>query len=123
MNRYHIKIYIPDNDKIRLKVLIRLLNFMAWQYTVHCTDNLTYRSININDVLLFVKSLKLQAENIFEYYTDEKNRIIKLCFRVSYSENIDLILVISDKKEIITVYFNDKNDDHITLNKNLYVKN
>jgi len=123
MLRYHKDVYIPEVDKIRLVVSTDILNGLKWRFTPHCIDNLTVRTIRQEDILLFIKDLKLQAVDIFEYYINEYNRIIKICYRIPYTQNMDIILIISDEKNIITVYMNEKEDNHITLNKNLYVKN
>ena len=123
MLRYHKDVYIPEADKSRLEALTIELNALKWRFTPHCIDNLTVRTIRQEDILLFIKDLKLQAVDIFEYYINEYNRIIKICYRIPYTQNMDIILIISDEKNIITVYMNEKEDNHITLNKNLYVKN
>jgi hypothetical protein len=122
MNRYHKKVYIPDKDKKRLETLTVRLNALKWTYTVHCLDNLKYRTIRQADILLFIKNTVLQSKNIFEYYTDEKNDIIKICYRLQYTSGIDLILILSEVKNIITIYTNNTEDNHITLNKKLYTQ-
>jgi hypothetical protein len=119
--RYHKKVYFSEQDIIKLKDLTDILNNKCWHATGHCLDNLKYRSIRPDDILLFIKDLKLQAENIFEYYTDEKN-ITKICYRISYINGLDLILVISNTKELITIYINTADDEHITLDKTLYTQ-
>lgn len=123
MNRYHKKVFIPDNHLPILSRHTSILNTLKYRYTAHCLDNLKYRSIRQEDILLFIRDLKLQASDIFEYYMDDKNAIIKICYRISYSKNQDIILILSNSKEIITIYLNSKDDEHITLDKNLYVRN
>lgn len=122
MKRYHVKVYIPDNDKIRLDVITKSMRFMPWRYTSHTLDGLKYRSIRPEDVLLFIKKMTLDAGNIFEYYTDDAGHIVKMCYRIKYTAGTDLIIVVSHKKEIITIYLNESIDNHITLNKELYDK-
>ena len=122
MNRYHKDVYIPEVDMTSLEVSTHALNVLKWRFTPHCIDNLTVRTIRQEDILLFIKDLKLQAVDIFEYYKNEYNRIIKICYRISYTQNMDIILIISDEKKIITVYMNEKEDNHLTLNKMLYVQ-
>lgn len=121
MERYHIKTGFNILHIEALKTLNTALNSKAWQYTAHCIDNLKYRILNINDILLFIKNLILDYNDIFEYYTD-KNDIIKICYRVKYSKNFDIILVIGRDKKIITIYINDINDNHVTLKIELYNK-
>jgi hypothetical protein len=121
MNRYHIKVYIPANIKSQLKSFTDNLNTKKWLYSRHSIENLKYRNYNIKEILFFVKDLKLDYKNIFEIYTDDKNYIIKVCYRIKY-KNFDIILVINKDKKIITIYTNAKNDKHYTLNKTLYNK-
>lgn len=122
VRRYHKDVYIPEADKVRLEALTADLNGKKWTYTGHCTDNLKMRYIGLTEVLLFIKGLTLHASDIFEYY-DEAGRITKLCYRVKYTAGIDIILILSDVKNIITIYTNTSDDDHVTLDRTLYVKN
>lgn len=119
--RFHKKVYIPKEDFKRLQDMTCQLNKLNWQYSKHCLNNLKWRSYNIKDILLYIKNLTLDYKDIFEYYIDNKN-IVKICYRVNYINGLDLILVVSNRKEIITIYINTSNDDHITLNKNLYIQ-
>ena len=119
MSRYHKKVYMPDNVKGNLKGFNDGLNFLRWQYTSHCIDNLRHRSYDIRGILEFISKLKLNYDDIFELYTDDKDNITKACYRIKY-DIVDLILVITADKKIITIYTNIKDDDHITLDKNIY---
>jgi hypothetical protein len=123
MLRYHKLVYIPEEHISKLQNITDILNTMQWAYSNHTLDNLKYRAIRIEDILYFIKSLKLLASSIFEYYTDDNGKILKACYRITYTDNIDLILVISKSKEIITIYTNTKDDEHFTLDTSLYIKN
>lgn len=115
MKRYHKKVYFPDTEA--LNAFNDDLNNVNWTYSNHCLNHLKHRVINLNNVLQFIKYLKLKSEWIFEYYKTEK--IIKACYRIPYNE-MDLILVISSSKTIITIYLNSRDDKHYTLNRSLY---
>lgn len=53
--------------------------------------------------------------------TVENGQIIKSCYRVPYNESYDLSMSISrPNNEIITVWLNDKNDTHNTLDLSNY---
>lgn len=117
MKRYHKKIYFPDTEKLQ-NLNIRL-NALAWRYSEHCLDNIKYRSLNLKRVLSFISELELKSQDIFEYYRLNDD-IIKVCYRIKYNDNIDIILVISQDKKIITIYYNSADDEHFTLRKNLY---
>jgi hypothetical protein len=123
MKRYHKDVYIPEAGKRSLEALTDVLNTLKWTYSKHVLDNLKYRSINMEAILLFIKNTRLQAKDIFEYYIDDKSIIYKVCFRLSFASGTDIILVLSNMKNIVTLYMNEKNDMHYTLNKSLYVKN
>lgn len=119
MKRFHKKIYFPASNK--LEKLNAELNSKKWQYSRHCLENLKYRALDLKKVLSYIAGLELQSRDIFEYYS-ENNNIIKVCYRIKYNDNIDIILVISNNKNIITLYYNSKNDKHYTLKENIYCK-
>lgn len=119
MNRYHTDVHIPEGDIDRLRAFTEALNAQAWNYTAHSLDNVKYRAIDCKALLYFIKDLRLNACTIFEYYT-EGTQIIKACYRIKYTTDIDIILVISDEKNLVTVYMNSEGDNHYTLRKNLY---
>lgn len=119
--RYHKKVYYPITAEAELTKLCKKLNIEKWQYSRHCIDNLKYRELNLQKLLLYVKDIILIENDIFEFYT-ENDIINKICLRLSYTDNQDIILIISNEKNIISIYLNDKKDNHITLNKNLYIQ-
>lgn len=122
MSRYHKKVYIPDKFKSQLKTLTDIINTSNWRYTSHALDNIKHRAIDLKEVLEFIKEIKLYAEQVFEFYADSFDFIYRICYRVPYNKDIDLILVIGEGKKLITIYFNTKDDEHYTLNKELYTK-
>jgi len=120
MNRYHVKVYTKPEDLKRIKDLTILLNKMDWGYTAHCLDNIKYRVIDIESLLLFIKGIELSADYIFEYYLYDSGEVEKICYRLPYSDSLDVILVLNKDKEIITIYLNSADDKHITLKKEIY---
>ena len=121
MLRYHKKIYFPDTAEKDLSEFTNKLNKLNWGYTAHSIDNIKYRVIDNKSILLFIRDLKLDSKNIFEYYADD-NGIIKTCYRIPYMDNMDIILVLSECKEIITIYLNSNTDLHYFLKQELYSK-
>jgi len=122
MLRFHRQVFFDIKDIERLKVFTDELNSLNWSYTAHCLDNLKHRVIDIEGLLLFIKGLELTAESIFEFYADERSAdIIKVCYRITWLKNMDIILVVNENKEIITIYMNSKEDNHITLRRELYI--
>lgn len=119
MNRYHIKFGFDQSHIKRLQDITEQLNDREFSYSSHCLDNLKFRFIDLEGVLLFIKGINLKSEQIFEYYSEDKN-IVKLCYRIGYNNLQDIILVITPEKKIITIYINSANDLHDTLKKELY---
>jgi hypothetical protein len=123
MRRYHKSVYFDPKDYSSLQTFTERLNSIKWRYTAHCLDSIKDRAIDLEGLLLFVKGLKLTLGAIFEYYADDNSRyIVKACYRVSYINGLDIILVMNDDKEIITIYLNSSEDLHYTLRKDLYQK-
>ena len=126
--RYHKKIYFPKEHTKILNDLVEHINSQNLRYSKHCIDRLYEKEFNekkVNNVLNFIKNLAFEYSNIFEYYADGyigKEKIRKICFRVPYTEYSDIIVVISKECTLITIYANDKSDNHITLKTELYIK-
>ena len=119
MNRYHIKLGFDQSHIKGLQDITEQLNNRDFSYSDHCLDNLKYRFIDLKGILLFIKGIELRAEHIFEYY-EENGKIIKLCYRITYNNLQDIILVVTSEKKIVTIYINSVGDNHITLKKELY---
>jgi mRNA-degrading endonuclease RelE of RelBE toxin-antitoxin system len=117
MNRFHKTIYFPDIQA--LSVLNERLNSLNWKYSVHALDNLKYRVINQYALLSHIKELQLNKDDIFEYYKRDDGFIEKVCYRLHFGE-YDVILVLTWQKEIVTIYLNAKEDNHLTLKKEVY---
>ena len=121
-NRYHKSVYFPDNDIKKLKDFTDKINAKKWRYTPHSIENMKYRQSDNRAILEYIKGLKLACKDIFEYYRGNTGEIEKSCYRVNYSENIDLILVVDKNKTLITIYLNCVGDNHRTLKTELYVR-
>ncbi len=122
MKRYHKKVYFPKGSTNQLKAFTTLLNNKKWAYSRHSLDNIRYRASHLPSVLSFISALTLDSKDIFEYYADDTGGIEKACYRLIYGDNMDLILVISKDKLIVTIYSNIAGDNHLTLKKELYQK-
>jgi len=123
MLRYHKKVYIDPLDVERLKLFTKRLNSLDWSYTGHCLDNIKSRTIDLEGLLLFIKGIILDYKDIFEFYKEEKSQdIIKVCYRIEWLDDLDIILVLGKDKQIITIYLNSRTDEHFTLKEELYTK-
>ena len=120
--RYHKKIYFPNSSRADLKDFTCRMNNTGWKYTQHTLDHIRYRAIDIQEVLQFIKGLTLNAKQVFEYYTEGKDDISKVCYRIPYIKGEDIILVVGSNKQIITIYYNNSKDKHLTLKEELYAK-
>ena len=118
MKRYHKKVYFPITAEKDLQLFTNKLNSLSWQYSNHSLDNIKYRIIDIEKLLLYIRDLNLNYKDIFEYYIDTD--ILKACYRINYNKDIDIILVINENKKIVTIYLNSAEDNHYTLKENLY---
>jgi hypothetical protein len=122
MLRYHKQVYFNPQDIESLKAFTNRLNGLIWRYSSHSIDNLRHRAIDLEGLLIFIKDIELKAGDIFEFYADENNQeIIKVCYRINWQKDLDIILVLSQEKNIITVYINSKTDEHFTLRKEAYI--
>ena len=121
MLRYHKEVYTKPGDNQRLEAFTGRLNGLSWRYTRHSLENIKYRAIDTESLLRYIKDLRLEAGQIFEYYTDFTGNLIKACYRIAYNK-MDIILVVSYDKSIVTLYMNSCGDNHITLKKELYTR-
>lgn len=123
--RYHKQVYFPTSHNEMLDMACQHLNSSKWSYSSHALDIIKERSLfyeqEITKLLLYIKYLIFIEQDIFEYYTCD-NELTKLCFRYHYNSEIDVIIVITPDKKLITIYYNGVEDTHYTLNKDLYEK-
>jgi hypothetical protein len=122
MLRYHKEVYTEPKHWERLKALTGELNSLKWTYSRHCLDSIKDRAIDLEGLLIFIKGIELTAGQIFEYYLDDRAEPIKICYRIAYEPaGLDIILVVGEDKEIITIYINSREDKHETLKRELYI--
>jgi len=60
MLRYHKQVFFDPKDLDRLKAFTEALNSLKWAYTEHSLNNIKYRAINIEGLLLFIRDLTLK---------------------------------------------------------------
>jgi hypothetical protein len=123
MSRYNIDVYTKPGDFKGLQNFTENLNWLNWKYTRHSIDNIKYRAIDLEGLLLFIRGLKLETKYIFEYYiNDLTNEPEKVCYRIPYLKaGNDLILVMDRNKSIVTIWLNSCDDKHSTLKRELYI--
>lgn len=120
--RLHIKTGFRPEDIKKIEAMTAYLNKINWQYTRHCLDQIKNRNINLENLLLYIRDYKLQAQEVFEVYINSAGQVDKICYRFKYTEDQDIIIVLGSNKQIITVWTNNKTDLHFTLDLSLYDK-
>lgn len=119
MARYNKQVFFPIEHKDKLEQVNARLNGLKYIFTNHFFKQLKQRFSDIEKIGQYLKNLKLQEVNIFEYYIDGDN-ITKVCYRIEYTSKDDIILVLSKDKVLISIFLNAVNDNHKTLNKNQF---
>jgi len=77
MLRYHKKVFFDPKDTESLKAFTNRLNGLEWRYSSHSIEGLKYRAIDLESLLLFVKDIKLNDNQLFEYYAEDKSRELR----------------------------------------------
>jgi hypothetical protein len=109
--RYHRELGFP-------KTIILPQNPLYLIYSKHATVRYGENALNFN-----LKKIKIKLEDIIEIRTKDNIKCSSLLVRKKLDSNRDIILSlkISIKKAVvITLWVNNKKDNHKTLNKNLY---
>lgn len=121
MLRYHKQVYFPVDKQKDLELFAQALNTLSWHITAHVKAELIRKGLLQQDFLQFIRDYQAKIDDCFEFYYDEtKKEIIECVYRVSYDKRQDVILCVSKDKSLITVYLNDKEDNHCTLKKYIY---
>lgn len=128
LKRYHRGIYFPPWAKESINEFLKNQRTQkSIVFSIHSVDKVVLEVLHYGKYLMefLFKSIRknsLKYENIFEFYSYEKE-IQKICFRISYPEfPVDLIFVISAEGTVITFYTTNKGDNHDSLDVNLYEK-
>lgn len=106
---YHKDIFLP---KIRLQD-----KPLKVYYSLHAIDaakNDRYGKIILPDTINFCSGTIIEVEL-------KNDKVVKILLRVNYSQKYDLCIVIGSQFRVRTVWLNDKNDNHHTLNRAKYI--
>lgn len=109
---YHSELGIPNNAKTNF-------GSMLLDYSPHALEAaLDDRYGNIINLPSFLDTSTAQ---VIEVETDNNGKTTKVLYRVPYSDELDLVLaVIPDRRFVKTVWLNQKNDLHNTLDNSKY---
>jgi hypothetical protein len=119
MERYHRALAGFDAEK--LGTFTNALNGRRFIFSNHFFEQVRTRfnDHDQRDLGELLQAVKLQAGQAFEYYI-EAGQIEKACYRIPFNRVNDIIIVLSNRKEVITIYSNAVGDNHKTLNGGNY---
>lgn len=124
--RYHKEVGFNKEHQQDLIDLIHKFNEVKrYGRTTHAFHRLNERFDYSSILNYLANKVEFNYGQVFEYYVkEESNLISKICFKIEYRtspyEVQDLILVLTRKKDIITLYINKTGDNHSTLKRELY---
>lgn len=122
MNRYHKEVGFDESHKSRLAELTEKFNRKRkFGRTNHAFDRLRERFELVKVLEFLASEVSFRVEDVFEYYA-EGEVVKKVCYRLHYDSEKDIIIVLGKGKEIVTVYTNRKTNIHQDLNREVYTK-
>lgn len=127
LKRYHKDIYCPEWFNNSIDEFTKNLEGKQLVCSFHATKK--YQSFSrlykkvIRDLLRTI-NLELIKEYIFEFYSNDKNELKKVCYRFPLRDELgsDIIFVISSNAKIVTIFLNRYFDPHVSLDSDLYEK-
>lgn len=128
LKRYHVEILVPAWGRESSLDFIRGIAGKPMGYSKHATKKSAKLSKRIKEAIKnilnrFFVGDEMLLDYVFEFYSDSDNKIRKMCFRFPMVEfGIDIIIVMSCRGTIVTIYINKDFDKHRNLNEKLYEK-
>lgn len=119
MKRYHVA--LEGFEANQVEQATARLNGKRFIYSSHFFHQVMARFNDKEQRILgdYLRAYELKKGECFEYYEDNRG-IIKICYRLPFTQECDIVLVLAMNKSVITIYRNNVNDHHQTLNKNQY---
>lgn len=122
IKRYHKEVgFDKEHTQQLIDLVISFNETKKYGRTKHAFHRLNERFDYINILNYLANKVEFNFSQIFEYYTDGE-AVCKVCFRITYKTSEDLIIVLTNKKDIVTLYVNAVGDNHKTLKTELYEK-
>lgn len=120
MLRYHKQLGIPSKYHAQMEELNNKFNSLKrFGKTNHAMENIHKRFEYMKILQYLANDIEFKTDYIFEIYSD--NDIIKkMVYRLPFSNYQDLIIVLTCRKDIVTLYLNNREDNHKTLRKEQY---
>lgn len=113
IEKYHVLLGFKDCHIKEALSLIEALQGERMRFSFHALQELGAESESVK-IGQFLRDYSLAFNDCFEIAVDY-GRIEKLGFRVNFAEK-DVIFIINREKSIITLWTNEKKDNHISLN-------
>lgn len=128
LKRYHIDIFVPAWGREASLEFSKGIAGKPMGYSKHAIKKSKLLSRKLRKAVKLILEKFSDGDNIlldfaFEFYADDNNKIKKMCYRFPLIElGTDIIVVMSSKGTVVTIYINKNFDKHRTLNKGLYEK-
>jgi hypothetical protein len=119
MKKYHKDIGFLPCHVTQAKALIYIIKGWKMGCSRHALNELT-KERNAEEIGAFLLNYTLDFNDVFEMAICGE-LVQKIGFRVNLGEK-DVVFVVSREKILITVWTNNKNDSHYTLNTSNYCK-
>ena len=119
MKRYHA--LLDGFDASKVEQVTARLNGKKFVYSSHFFHQVVARFDDKEQRMLgdYLRAYQLSKVECFEYYEDNRG-VVKICYRLPFTAECDIVLVLAMNKSVITIYRNNVNDNHKTLNHNQY---
>ncbi len=121
MKRYHTQVFTPEWAQKSLYDFCKELNYAGeWKFSDHSQDKLYDEFQPVQErIKNYLDSVWFDRFNIFEFYVKGRE-IEKAGFRIRFTKDKDLILIVARGKLLVTLYLNNSGDQHRSLNGNRY---
>ena len=115
MKMYHRDVFIPAN--VREDFPLGVQSLIYTNHAKRASDTDRYGKLPI------LRSIRIFASDIIEAGTDDYGRLVHILVRTSLNRNLDICLAIKLEDNLFivkTVWFNEQNDSHATLDTSKY---
>lgn len=126
LKRYHKDVFLPSwTEELLSNFINEVYSKGPLTFSGHAVEKIVESAFehgkNLFKYLIkILREGRLNLGDVFEFYSRDA-AIKKACFRFTFSDYpVDLVLVISSDGVVITVYAINKEDNHSTLNQELY---
>ena len=109
-----MKLYHKTQKSFPNKVREQAVETFTPIYTKHAIDQAKKRNLKLPETITY------NGNDVFEVELGENNEVIKYGIRVTYNPKKDIIVIFKNNHIVKTVWWNQKNDQHKTLDMTKY---